>query len=79
MQVNPMQLIQMIKGGQNPQQLVMSVLEEQAQNNPIYANLSQMAKQGRTQDIEKFARNLAATQGLDFDKEFAVFRQKTGL
>ena len=79
MQVNPMQLIQMIKGGQNPQQLIMSLLEEQAQSNPIYANLSQMAKQGRTQDIEKFARNLAATQGLDFDKEFAAFRQRTGL
>lgn len=78
-QVNPAQLIQMIKGGKNPQQLMMNVLETQAQNNPIYANLTQMAKQGRTKDIEQFARNLAASQGLDFDKEFAAFRQRTGL
>lgn len=78
-QVNPAQLIQMIKSGKNPQQLMMNVLETQAQNNPIYANLIQMAKQGRTRDIEQFARNLAASQGLDFDKEFAAFRQRTGL
>jgi hypothetical protein len=78
-QVNPAQLIQMIKSGKNPQQLMMNVLETQAQNNPIYANLTQMAKQGRTRDIERFARNLAASQGLDFDKEFAAFRQRTGL
>lgn len=78
-QVNPAQLIQMIKSGKNPQQLMMNVLETQAQSNPIYANLIQMAKQGRTKDIEQFARNLAASQGLDFDKEFAAFRQRTGL
>lgn len=78
-QVNPTQLIQMIKSGKNPQQLMMNVLETQAQNNPIYANLTQMAKQGRTRDIEQFARNLAASQGLDFDKEFAAFRQRIGL
>ena len=28
MNVNPMQLIQMIKGGQNPQQLVMQILQQ---------------------------------------------------
>jgi hypothetical protein len=78
-QVNPAQLIQMVKSGKNPQQLMMNVLETQAQNNPIYANLTQMAKQGRTKDIEQFARNLAASQGLDFDKEFAAFRQRAGL
>jgi hypothetical protein len=32
MNINPMQLIQMIKGGQNPQQLVMNMLEQQMQN-----------------------------------------------
>lgn len=79
MQVDPVQLIQMIKNGKNPQQLMMSVLEGQAQSNPIYANLTQLAKQGRTKDIERFARNLAEAQGLDFDKEFAAFRQRIGL
>ena len=79
MQVDPAKLIQMIKNGENPQQLMLSVLEGQAQSNPIYANLTKLAKQGRTQDIERFARNLAEAQGMDFDKEFTAFRQKTGL
>ena len=35
MQVDPAQLIQMIKNGKNPQQLMKSVLEGQAQGNPI--------------------------------------------
>lgn len=80
-QVEPMQLIQMIKGGQNPQQLMISVLEQQmaSNGNPIFGNLLNLAKNGKTADIEKFARNLAKEQGLDFDKEFKAFRQKFGL
>ena len=33
----------------------MGILEQQAQTNPIYKNLSSMAKEGRTKDIERFA------------------------
>ena len=78
-QVNPIELIKMIKNGQNPQQLMMSILDKQAQGNPIYSNLKQMAKEGRTKDIERFARNMAESQGLDFDTEFNAFRRKFGL
>ena len=78
-QVNPNELIKMIKNGSNPQQLMLSVLEQQAQNNPIYQNLMKLAKDGKTTEIEQFARNLAQAQGLDFDKEFNAFRQKMGL
>lgn len=73
--VNPMELIMQIRNGQNPQQLIMGILDQQAQSNPIYANLAQMAKEGRTTEIEAFARNLAKERGLDFDKEFNAFRQ----
>lgn len=75
-QVNPMQLISQIKQGKNPQQLLMGVLESQAATNPIYANLLTMAKQGRTQDIENFARNVAKERGIDFDKEFSQFKKQ---
>ena len=51
-QVNPIELIQMIKNGKNPQQLMLSVLDRQAQSNPIYGNLKTLAKEGRTADIE---------------------------
>ena len=78
-QVNPMQLIQMIKSGKNPQQLMLSILQKNAQGNPMFQNLMMLAKNNRTGDIEQIARNLAKEQGLDFDKEFAAFKQQFGL
>ena len=79
MQVNPMQLIQMIKSGQNPQQLMLSVLEGQMSNTPMGANLLNLARNGKTNEIEQIARNLSKQRGIDFDKEFAAFRQQLGV
>ena len=78
-QVNPMMLIQMIKQGQNPQQLLMSILEGSAANNPINSNLLDMVKNRKTADIETFARNYFASQGKDFDSEFRAFKETYGL
>lgn len=74
--VDPMNLIQQIRQGKNPQQLMLSILESQASTNPIYANLMNMAKEGRTADIEAFARNVAKERGIDFDKEFSQFKKR---
>ena len=76
MNVNPMQLLQMIKGGKNPQQLVMSLLQQQSQNNPVLQNAMSLAQNGKTSDLEILARNLASQKGLDFDKEFANFKNQ---
>ena len=75
-QVNPMQLISQIKRGQNPEQLMMQILEGQAAANPVMGNLLNMAKEGRTADIEAFARNVAKEKGIDFDKEFSKFKKQ---
>ena len=75
-EVNPMALIAQIKQGKNPQQLLLSILEGQAAQNPIYANLLNLAKENRTADIEQFARNLAKERGIDFDKEFSQFKKQ---
>ena len=77
MQINPMQIIQMIKSGSNPQQLIMSFLQQQ--NNPMANNLLQMAQNGNTSEIEQIARNICAQKGLDFDKEFNSFKQQLGI
>ena len=74
--VNPMQLIQMIKGGKNPQQLLMNILQQQGQNNPIINNAINMAQNGNVSGLEALARNLAAQRGLDFDKELANLKNK---
>ena len=76
MNVNPMQLIQLIKGGQNPQQLLMNILQQQGQNNPILNNAVNLAKQGDVPALQMVARNLAAQRGLDFDKEFTNFKNQ---
>ena len=75
--VNPMELIAMIKQGKNPEQLVLSIFESNlSQVNPIAANLISLAKQNRTSEIEKVARNLCAQKGVDFDKEFSRFKKQ---
>ena len=77
--VNPMMLIQMIKNGNNPQQLLMSIMEGTAGSSPIGQNLLNMVKSGKTADIETFARNYFASQGKDFDSEFKRFKETYGL
>ncbi len=79
MQVNPMMLIQAIRNGQNPQQLMMSVLEGNMSNSPMGANLLNLARNGNSQGIEQIARNISKQRGIDFDKEFAAFRQMLGV
>ena len=75
-QVDPMQLIQSIKNGQNPQQLMLSILQNQMGNTPMGQNLLSMVQNGQVNQIEQFARNLYQSRGLDFDKEFNAFKQK---
>lgn len=59
--VNPALLIQMIKQGQNPQQLLMSIMQGQAGSNPMMANLLSMAQKNDARALEQFARNLLAS------------------
>ncbi len=76
--VDPRRLIQMIRQGQNPQQLMLSVLEGQA-GSPMGRNLLNLARNGQTAEIEKIARNLCKERGVDFDQEFMKFRQMFGI
>lgn len=74
--VNPAYLLMQMRQGKNPEQLMIDILEGEASQNPIMGNLLSMAKDNRTADIEKFARNLAKEQGIDFDKEFSRFKKQ---
>lgn len=51
MNINPMQLVQLIKSGQNPQQLLMGILQQQGNNNPIVQNAMGLAQNGNTQAL----------------------------
>lgn len=73
MNVNPMQLIQLIKNGQNPQQLIMSIFQQNGNNNPILQNALGMAQNNDTSGLEALARNLAAQRGINYDQAFSQF------
>ena len=70
---NMMQLISRIKNG-NPQQMVLSMLEQSTKNNPIAQNLFSLAQKGDTVQIEQIARNMAKERGIDYDAEFNNFK-----
>lgn len=76
MNVNPMQLIQMIKGGQNPQQLVMNILQQQSKNNPVLNNAMSMLQNKNISGLQMLARNLAAQRGIDFDKGYTNLKNQ---
>lgn len=79
MNVNPLLLVQAIKNGQNPQQLMLNILENNMSGTPMGENLFELAKNGRTADIEKIVRNISKSRGIDFDKEFPAFVEMLGL
>ena len=77
--VNPRNLIQMIRQGNNPQQLMLSILQSGAYNNPLGKNLLNLAQQGNATEIEKIVRNLYAQQGgKNFDADFEAFKRALG-
>ena len=77
--VDPKMLIQMIKQGSNPQQLMLSVLQGRAYSNPLGQNLLNLAQQGNATEIEKIVRNLYAQQGgKNFDADFEAFKRALG-
>lgn len=77
-QVNPQMLIQMIRQGKNPQQLMMSVLQGQA-NTPLTQNLLSLVQQGRGDEIIQVVKNIyAQSGGRNFDQDFEAFRRDYG-
>ena len=77
--VDPNVLIQMIKSGKNPQQLMLAVLRGEAYNNPLGKNLLNLAQNGQTGELEKVVRNIYAQQGgSNFDQEFEAFKRALG-
>ena len=78
-QFNPMQIIMAIKNGQNPQQIVMNILQERMSQTPMGQNLIALAQNNQTAQIEQIARNICNQRGIDFDKEFNSFKDSLGI
>lgn len=78
--MNPiMQLIQQLRQSSNPEQFILDIISKNSQGNPVFSNIVNLAKDGKYDEIEKIARNMAKEKGMDFDKEYTDFKQMFGV
>lgn len=65
--MNPMQIMQMMKNGGNPQQMLVNMMRQNA-NNPVISNALDMVQKNDIQGLERLTRNLYKEKGIDVDK-----------
>lgn len=77
--MNIFQLITALKNGGNPNQAIISLMEQQSGRSPLEDNVISLARQGKFAEIEQIAKNLCASRGVNFEQAFSAFRQRFGL
>lgn len=77
--MNPMQLMQMMKNGGNPQQMIMNMMRQQAGTNPVMNNALQMMEKGDNAGLENLARNLCKERNINPDEAFNQIKGQFGL
>lgn len=60
---NPLQMIGMLNGGGNPQQMMSQMMTQQLQSNPLFQRAQQMARGKSPQELEQVAKNLCQQRG----------------
>lgn len=76
--MNPMNLIQMLKGG-NPAQMLMGMLRQQSGNNPVMQNALDMAEKGDIDGLKNLAHNLGKENGIDVDSAMKKIKGQFGI
>ena len=77
--MNPMQLMQMIRGGGNPQQAINNMMKQQSGNNPVIDNAINMMEKGDNAGIEKLARNLCKERNINPDDILSQVKNQFGI
>ena len=77
--MNPMQIMQMMKNGGNPQRMIMNMMRQQAGSNPVMNNALQMMEKGDNAGLEKLARNLCKERNIDPDDAFNQIKGQFGM
>lgn len=75
---NPLQMMGMLSGKSNPQQMMGQMMTQQLQNNPLFQRAQQMAHGKSPQELEQVARNLCQQRGIDLDSAMNQFKQMMG-
>lgn len=77
--INPMNLIQMLRSGGNPQQMIMNMMRQNAGSNPVMNNALQMAEKGDTKGLENLARNLCKERNINPDDAIKQIASQLGV
>lgn len=75
---NPLQMIGMLNGKGNPQQMMSQMMTQQLQSNPLFQRAQQMAQGKSPQELEQVAKNLCQQRGIDLDSAMNQFNQMMG-
>ena len=76
--INPMMLMQMLRGG-NPQQAIMNAMRNQAGQNPVLNNALDMAEKQDAKGLEQLARNLCESNGVNADDMVKQIKSQLGM
>ena len=76
--INPMMLMQMLRGG-NPQQAIMDAMRNQAGQNPVLNNALDMAEKQDAKGLEQLARNLCDSNGVNADDMVKQIKSQFGM
>ena len=76
--INPMMLMQMLRGG-NPQQAIMNAMRNQAGQNPVLNNALDMAEKQDAKGLEQLARNLCESNGVNADDMVKQIKSHFGM
>lgn len=76
--INPMMLMQMLRGG-NPQQTIMNAMRNQAGKNPVLNNALDMAEKQDSKGLEQLARNLCESNGVNADDMVKQIKSQFGM
>lgn len=79
MPFNPIQFMQMMKGGGNPRQMLMNMMKQQAGNNPVMNNALQMMEKRDSQGLEQLCRNLGKEKNVDIDQMMNQIKNQFGM
>lgn len=77
--MTPMQIMQMMKNGGNPQRMLMNMMKQQAGSNPIMNNALQMMEKGDNAGLENLARNLCRERNINPDDAFNQIKGQFGI
>mgnify|MGYP001853832529 FL=1 len=76
--INPMMMMQMLRGG-NPQQAIMNAMRNQAGQNPVLNNALDMAEKQDAKGLEQLARNLCESNGVNADDMVKQIKSRFGI